>query len=67
MEVRRPGWTLWVCANPLGPRHVIPDDDLLPHHVAEDCPCEPRLEWVYGEGNLPIRRIYAHSAYDRRE
>ena len=69
MSVRRsPGWTLWVSEHGYRwPMHVMPDADLLPHHPTPDCPCEPVIEWVYGEGNLPIRRMYGHNAYDRRE
>ena len=43
--------------------HVYPLDDLREHDTESDnCPCQPRIEYV-GEGG----KVVVHNAWDKRE
>jgi hypothetical protein len=55
-------WTGWI-----GPAeiHLVPIDDLRPHH-SEACPCDPSIEMrVAGDGYASWR--VSHNSFDRRE
>jgi hypothetical protein len=55
-------WTGWI-----GPReiHIVPIDDMQPHHI-EGCGCEPQITLnVAGDGFASWRVI--HNGFDRRE
>jgi hypothetical protein len=55
-------WTGWVGSREI---HIVPVDDLQPHHV-EECGCEPQIMLhVAGDGFASWR--VSHNGFDRRE
>ena len=55
-------WTGWI-----GPAeiHLVPIDDLGPHH-SETCPCDPTIELHVAGDGYPSWRV-SHNGFDRRE
>jgi hypothetical protein len=55
-------WTGWI-----GPAeiHIVPIDDVRPHHF-EACPCDPSIEMhIAGDGYASW--LVSHDSFDRRE
>lgn len=50
--------------------HIVPEDDLGPHHPRTTCPCKPKREHVMGggdESNKVVGFMIIHNAWDGRE
>lgn len=43
--------------------HLIPNDDLMPHHESITCPCNPRLM----DGDDVEETYILHNAFDGRD
>lgn len=50
--------------------HVIPLDDAKEHSMATDCHCEPRVDYIDPDTDLPWEGdgpLVVHNAFDCRE
>lgn len=48
--------------------HIIPLDDRLPHDHSAECLCDPSVECIHPEHNLPHDTpVCIHNSFDGRE
>lgn len=49
--------------------HVYPENDWIEHRTdGEDCPCEPRVQYIDEETGLPLDEpLVIHNALDGRD
>lgn len=50
--------------------HVIPENDEKPHERTANCPCNPTVDWLDPETNLPWANgsyRVIHNSFDCRE